>query len=105
MEIPADLVASAASHLTRKADLPDYTGAFALAALQRWVAQHLHTLLANGKHEALVQICYRVDIDEAALQAAFDLRERDEIAAELAKLLVARELQKAESRARYKDNP
>ncbi|MDX2063671.1 MAG: hypothetical protein SFY70_11465 [Bacteroidia bacterium] len=96
------LWADAARHLTRKTDLPDYLGPLTQAGLEAWVAQHVQALLTHGQFEALVQLCYRVDVPETAFRQAIELREPPSIAAELARLLVARELEKAKSRRSYR---
>lgn len=97
-----DLLADVAAHVSRKADLPEYPGALVRAALEGWLATQLLGLLQGSQHERLLHLCYRTDLDEAAVKSAFELREPDAIAAEIAQLLVARELQKAETRRLYK---
>lgn len=99
------LIADAADYLSRKAALPAYDGLLARSALESWVAQHILSLIQQNQFDTLLQVCYRVDVAEAAVHRAFEQREPSGIAAELARMLVDRELQKAESRRKYRENP
>jgi hypothetical protein len=52
--------------------------------------------------ELLLQVLYRVDVFEKDTKAAFAQNEPKLIAPELAKLIIDRELRKAETRIKYK---
>lgn len=52
--------------------------------------------------ERLLQILYRVDVDEKLTKAAFAQNNPQQIAPELARLLIERELKKAETRLKYR---
>jgi hypothetical protein len=54
------------------------------------------------KMELLLQVLYRVDVFEKDTKAAFAQNEPKLIAPELAKLIIDRELRKAETRIKYK---
>ena len=51
--------------------------------------------------EQLLQILYRVDVNERLTKAAFAQNDPQQIAPELARLLIERELIKAETRLKY----
>lgn len=52
--------------------------------------------------EQLLQILYRVDVNEQLTKAAFAQNDPQKIAPELARLLIERELKKAETRLKYR---
>jgi hypothetical protein len=54
------------------------------------------------KMELLLQVLYRVDVFEKDTKAAFAQNDPKLIAPELAKLIIDRELKKAETRIKYK---
>jgi hypothetical protein len=54
------------------------------------------------KMELLLQVLYRVDVFERDTKAAFAQNDPKLIAPELAKLIIDRELKKAETRIKYK---
>jgi hypothetical protein len=52
--------------------------------------------------EKLLQALYRIDVNEQKVKAVFAQNDAKKIAPELARLIIERELQKAESRKNYK---
>lgn len=102
---PGDLLAEAGLFLQQNLEVDSYSGALQKAALEHWLTDRILGLLHAGRTEFLLQVCYRVDLDEEKVQNAFALREPPVIAAELAHLLLARELRKAQIRREYRPAP
>lgn len=57
--------------------------------------------LLNNDFQKLLQILYRIDVDENAVKEAMIADDTELIAERIAKLILKRELQKAELRQRY----
>lgn len=57
--------------------------------------------LLNNDFKKLLQILYRIDVDENAVKEAMIADDTELIAERIAKLILKRELQKAELRQRY----
>lgn len=64
------------------------------------LTQSIVYLLLNNM-ELLLQILYRIDVSEQATKAAFAQNNPREIAPELARLIIERELKKTETRIKY----
>jgi len=60
-------------------------------------------ILLDEKFDLLVNILYRIDINEKKLSALFSAENRDFIPGELAELIVERQLQKIKLRKLYKE--
>ena len=58
------------------------------------------THLIDSDFERLLQVLYRIDIDELKVKKAF--ANSDSVANSLAKLILAREIQKIETRKKYR---
>lgn len=71
------------------------------AKLHQRLTECVVYLLMNHM-EQLLQILYRVDVKEELTKAAFAKTNPKEIAPELARLLIERELKKAETRLKYR---
>jgi hypothetical protein len=65
------------------------------------LTQHLVFLLLNQMEE-LLQLLYRVDVAEQDAKMAFEEQSPELIAPRLAKLIIAREWQKAKTRVQYR---
>ncbi len=72
-----------------------------LAAFRRELIARIQWLL-DDQLERLMHILYRVDVDENAVQGIFREVPGPDIAADLADLIIHRQLAKARTRARYK---
>ena len=64
---------------------------------------HIGYLLRHNQ-ERLMQALYRIDVPERKVKEAFKQQAIDDIASELAGLVLDRELQKAQTRARYRNH-
>lgn len=106
MEIHPDppLIQDAAASLAQAADWVTPYWLADRAALEAYVAHHLARLLRDNP-EQLLQLLYRIDVPEAQFMQALALVEPSAIAARLATHIVDRELQKAETRRKYKTRP
>jgi hypothetical protein len=69
--------------------------------LRKRITEHVIRLLLYNM-EKLLQVLYRVDIDEQKVKSAFAQQDPQLIAPALAELIIQRELQKAETRIRYR---
>lgn len=69
---------------------------------QRLTELVVHLLL--HEMERLLQLLYRVDVNEKEVKAAFGQHDPERIAPRLAELIIDRELKKAETRIRYRKN-
>jgi hypothetical protein len=74
-----------------------------LEILQKALEQKVRELM-NGPSAKLMQLLYRIDINEEKARQAFVLRDADLIAKELARLILERMIQKAETRLKYRNN-
>jgi len=79
-------------------DLEDRESAFRALLIERIVALLTHDM------ERLMNILYRVDVSEALAARAFRDNAPEHIAPALADLIIERQLAKAETRARYRNN-
>jgi len=55
------------------------------------------------KMEALLQVLYRIDVNEKKVKACFDESQPDRIAPRLADLIIEREIQKSLTRKEYRE--
>ncbi len=58
--------------------------------------------LINKDFEALIQLLYRVDVNEKKIRAYLSEKNHEDAAAVLADLIIERQLQKIESRKNYR---
>ena len=70
----------------------------------KWLKMEIEILL-DQDFERLLNILYRIDIGEEDLKRALSLESSADLASLLTDLVIKRELQKVESRKRYKVNP
>lgn len=71
------------------------------AALRLWLADRIAALL-DRQPELLMSHLYRIDVPEAAVQDVLQKRPPAEIPLHLADLMIERQLQKIETRRRYR---
>lgn len=76
--------------------------ALSLDALQQALQERLVDYLLNDM-EGLLQLLYRIDVDEKKVKQVFAGNQPKEIAPQLAVLILQRMMQKAETRLKYKD--
>jgi hypothetical protein len=76
--------------------------ALSLDALQQALQERLVDYLLNDM-EGLLQLLYRIDVDEKKVKQVFAGNQPKEIAPQLAALIIQRILQKAETRLKYRD--
>jgi hypothetical protein len=76
--------------------------ALSLDALQQALQERLVDYLLNDL-EGLLQLLYRIDVDEKKVKQVFSGNQPKEIAPQLAVLILQRMMQKAETRLKYKD--
>lgn len=70
--------------------------------LKEWLTQQIISLLLNDM-EKLLNILYRIDVNEKKVKEVFAQHNPKLIAPLLAELLLERELQKAATRIQYRD--
>lgn len=107
MSDPSQYLPSATRIISRDFDLdPDKTG-FAelkgndlLGRVKEVLTQEIDYLISHNM-ERLLWILYRVDVDEARLQQLIAKNPPSEAAGLIANLIIERQLEKAETRARY----
>lgn len=96
------LLASAARQLQRVFETDD-TLASDKAELTRQVARMVLYLLRHNLNQ-LLHILYRIDVEERHVKQAMLAASEDEVAENIARLIVERELLKAQIRFRYSQN-
>jgi hypothetical protein len=88
------------SLITKDFQLPeikeDFSEEKAVAVLTKAISQ-----LMDRNLERLLQVCYRIDLAENKLKQILHESEPDSVAADLAKALWERQMQKVEIRRRY----
>ncbi len=77
-------------------------GEDAIERLRKWLASTLEVMITQNL-EGLLQVLYRLDIAEEKAQVALCNMTADPPALALADLIIEREIQKAKSRAWYRD--
>jgi hypothetical protein len=89
----------AQQHLIKDLDIGDPGLIFSkMDALQNWLAGEIAVLL-DRDFQRLLNILYRIDINESKVKLAFTA---DKPAWEIAGLIIERELQKVESMKKYR---
>jgi hypothetical protein len=76
--------------------------AMVAAEFEQRLQERLVYLMLNDM-EGLLQLLYRIDVNEQKVKAAFAQSTPQDIAPELAKLIIDRMRQKAETRVRYQE--
>jgi len=76
--------------------------AMVAAEFEQRLQERLVYLMLNDM-EGLLQLLYRIDVNEQKVKAAFAQSTPQDIAPELAKLIIDRMRQKAETRVRYRE--
>lgn len=75
-----------------------------LAELKKFLSKKIAKLLETN-YEKLINILYRIDINEETLNELFSNRNREPIPPRLADLIIERQLQKIHIRNMYRKNP
>lgn len=70
-------------------------------ALKQKLTEHLVYLLVNDL-EKLWGILYRIDVNEQKVKSLFSLNNPKEIAPQIADMIIERQMQKIESRKKYR---
>jgi hypothetical protein len=73
-----------------------------LEEFKAYLTEKLSYLLDN-KYNTLINILYRIDVNEEKLRELFAVRNRENIPYELAELIIERSLQKVKFRQKYKN--
>src|SRR4051812_4563965 len=73
-----------------------------MEALKDWLIAEIVKMLMHDM-EKLLNILYRIDVNERKVKEAFAQSDPKRIAPELARLIIEREMQKAETRLKYRD--
>lgn len=68
---------------------------------KKYLTERLTYLLEN-KYDVLINILYRIDVNEEKLAKLFSEKKRDSIPEALADLIIERQLQKAKMRQQYR---
>ncbi len=102
MHYPTAILRNASNHL-QKVFAVDPLPATDLEALYFKLSRVVLHLLQTDLNR-LLHVLYRIDVDELQVKQAMVADDVELIAERLAKLIVARELQKAQLRARYSQN-
>jgi hypothetical protein len=77
-------------------------GALTLQQVRDFLKERIGNLLDTNP-QRLMSILYRIDVAESAVQQAFETAPPGLLAQELAELVLERELQKLETRRRYRE--
>jgi hypothetical protein len=102
MTYPPALLSSAARQLQRVFDA-DHELASEQEELERQVARMVQYLLRHNLNQ-LLHILYRIDVEERKVKQAMLAASEEEVAENIARLIVERELLKAQIRFRYSQN-
>lgn len=100
MEYAAVILASANRHIQKIFETDEAFEFTNPDELQHKVERMVLYLLRKDMSR-LLHILYRVDVDEQLVKRAMRLASEDEVAAEIAHLIIKRELQKAQTRFIY----
>lgn len=71
------------------------------ADLELWLTERIVYMLLH-EMEKLLQLLYRIDVNESKVKACFAQNDPKKIAPMLARLMIEREKQKAETRKKFK---
>jgi hypothetical protein len=99
MQYPAVIISSTKNHLQRLFDVENLPSSN-LEALHYKLARVILHLLQSDLSR-LLHILYRVDVNEQSVKEAMIADDPEIIAERISKLVIKRELQKAELRQRY----
>ncbi|GAB3199894.1 energy-converting hydrogenase A subunit M [Pontibacter aydingkolensis] len=99
MQYSPAIISSATSRLQSIFEVDNLTVSNLEALRYKLSRAILHLL--NNDFQKLLQILYRIDVDEQAVKEAMIADDTELIAERIAKLILKRELQKAELRQRY----
>ncbi|MEJ8756064.1 hypothetical protein WG947_03590 [Pontibacter sp. H259] len=103
MEYAAVIVAGATQQLQKHFDTPALQSIANLQELQHQVAQAVLYLLRQDLNR-LLNILYRTDVDEQQVKKAMQHPTEEAVAEHIARLIINRELQKAQTRFIYRSN-
>jgi len=101
MNLP--LATEAARLLQKDFELPSTTEDFSEEELIAKLTPLIKTML-DRDFEKLLQICYRVDLGEEKLKTILHKSELEDLASDLARSLVARQIKKIEIRRKYSES-
>lgn len=98
-----EIIVSAKEMLEKQLDV-NYTEKHLVSreALIAWLSAHIVYMLQH-EMEKLLQLLYRIDVNEKKVKAAFAQSNPGMIAPAIAELILDRELQKAQSRFAHKN--
>ena len=103
MEYAAVILSGATQQLQKLFNRDDLQQTESLNELQHKVAQAVLHLLQTDLNR-LLNILYRIDVDERHVKQAMLLPSEPEVAEHIAQLIIKRELQKAQTRFIYRSN-
>ncbi|WP_162425640.1 hypothetical protein [Pontibacter pudoricolor] len=103
MEYAAVILSGATQQLQKLFNADDLQQTQSLAELQQKVARAVLHLLQTDLN-SLLNILYRIDVDERQVKQAMLLPSEPEMADCIARLIIKRELQKAQTRFIYRSN-
>jgi hypothetical protein len=103
MEYAAVILSGATQQLQKLFNTDDLQQTQSLAELQHKVALAVQHLLQTDLNR-LLNILYRIDVDEQQVKQAMLLPSEPEVADRIAQLIIKRELQKAQTRFIYRSN-
>ena len=103
MEYAAVILTGAAQQLQKLFNLPDAQSINNLQQLEQMVAQAVLYLLCIDLSR-LLNILYRIDVEEQQVKKAMLAPTEEEVAGQIARLIIKRELQKAQTRFIYRNN-
>ena len=103
MEFAPLILASTAKHLQLLFESDDLNQSESIPKLEQAVAHAVLQLLQHDLNR-LLNILYRVDVDERQVKQAMKAPTQDEVALQVARLIIKRELQKAQTRFIYRYN-
>ncbi|NEM98332.1 hypothetical protein [Pontibacter burrus] len=104
MEFAPLILASTAKHLQLLFESEDdLNQSESILQLEQAVAQAVLHLLQQDLNR-LLNILYRVDVDERQVKQAMKAATQEEVALQVARLIIKRELQKAQTRFIYRYN-
>ncbi|MBJ6118783.1 hypothetical protein JAO76_11300 [Pontibacter sp. BT310] len=103
MEYAAVILSGATQQLQKLFNTDDLQQTHSMAELQHKVALAVQQLLQTDLNR-LLNILYRIDVDEHQVKQAMLLPSEPEVADRIAHLIIKRELQKAQTRFIYRSN-
>ncbi|HAA11160.1 MAG TPA: hypothetical protein DCE41_05425 [Cytophagales bacterium] len=90
------------THLQRAGLTPNPLEQVTWEDLKAWLESGVRYLLDENM-EALLQLCYRVDLPESRVTEILSVSAPDAVAGDLAALILEREMQKVYYRAKYRN--